>query len=278
VLPSDKSTVASIEGSAGAAAANASPPSSEALRLPLGELAALGWTWQRGASCQLVTPLGKALVAPPDGGVWSMHGAQLLALPPFVEWLAVCGIGIFLVGISGSQFAILVRWGLLGRASIEGSMLVCFLTCSCCLGIVPIYWWIAPGISAMRGPAVHIPHLGDMLSQLNRGGYRVQSLCIYAAVNALWGALTFALLQIFLSVAAGRWLWEDGLLFERFIGPGVPSQFRALALPFAMFASVLSAAYTVMVTSMVFHMWHRDGGRHALQPHNEQDSWLLIQP
>ena len=235
--------------------------------LPFGSLAALGWRAQRGGSCVLTTPVGELSAEQPNGQNWAAHGLRPV-VPPHTKiaagqltgflflsaWFSTVGMGTFVFFALVFWKPSVCRWGVTFFVS---TIFISQLTCLIPLVLQPTLTWSRQ----LRAPA----HVLDYAKRLQPTGYSWRGILFQAGFG-----ISFPSFYLFCVWAVEK--WEGWTAFRFPLG-----EFTHSDQPFLVCATVSAitswyCAWSSVLASQCFHMWHRagrDGAKYALLSIND---------
>ena len=269
----------------------------EVFRVPLAHLYRLGWTFDRGASCQLTTPLGPMHVPPPKRSIWTLDklspcvSQEKYTRPQLVATVysqAISAANMLVIWITLVQGALLPAapeastnttdaiservsaWkprmlGPMRDASrftlpiLPAGPIALFLAC-----------YVGPAL-AYASQCSAAPHFPDLYRQKFGDGYHIMDMVHGTLANAIVAGIlvipTFCLIE-------GRWPVLDAS----------PGSSRALeGSPTAIWCWVLMLAMglfqTQTASARAYHMaarGARDGPAHVLYPPHERTDGVAV--
>ena len=273
------------------------PEPDEKFRVPLAHLRRLGWTFDRGASCQLTTPLGPMHVPPPKRSIWTLDKLspclsqekymrpQLLAT---VYSHAISAANMLVIWVTLAQGALLPAapeastnstdatsdrasaWAprMLGPMRDAGQFTLPILPAGPIALFLACY--VGPAL-AYTSQCSAAPHFPDLFRPKFGDGYHIMAMVHGALANAIVAGILVIPTFLFLE---GRWPAFDAS----------PGSSRALeSSPTAIWCWVLMLAIGLFQTqtaaARAYHMaarGARDGPAHVLYPPHKKADGVAV--
>lgn len=248
------------------------PTSAVEARLSLKSLDKLGWRWERGSSCILLSPLGDFHVQRPSGTLWRADGMRRL---PSVPWPTVtfavffATIPVIVLGAI-STFAAVVAEGGIAVAVARGVLAFEIGVCILGANAVVTQIWLHGALTSHAGKAPHT-------SSGFRSTSSWQQFVGFLVTMLFW---PLPAMVASMAIVLGVCVWVTGSFVDDYWGLFVPPNVPAgpvAELALAEVAKMIcwNCALCAAAVSHAFHMARQDACFALSPPNDLRDGYLV---